>query len=360
LDDAEEGLNRLCGLFGDGAQGWRGKAASMCALLLATNVAVWIWAVIAFSEHPVLLGTAMLAYGFGLRHAVDADHVAAIDNVVRKLIQEGRHPIGVGLFFSLGHSTVVVGLCVAIAFATNLLQGSFVPVKAIGEAVGAGVSACFLFAIAFANLVVLKGIYGAFRRARSGEKLIEQDLEMLLASRGLVARLCRGLFRLIGRSWHMYPLGLLFGLGFDPATEVGLLGISATSAAKGLPVWSVLVFPALFAAGMTLGDTTDNLLMLGAYGWAFVKPIRKLYYNMTITLVSVIVAVLIGGIEALRLIGDQLGLSGWFWDGIGMLNDNFNSLGFIIIGVFIVAWIGSVLYYRYAGLDELEIAPTQS
>jgi high-affinity nickel-transport protein len=153
----------------------------------------------------------------------------------------------------------------------------------------------------------------------------------------------------------MFPLGFLFGLGFDTATEVALLGISATQAAKGISIWSIMVFPALFAAGMSLIDTTDGVLMLGAYNWAFVKPIRKLYYNLTITSVSVVVAVLIGGIEALGLIGDQLGLSGWFWDGIGALNDNFNGLGFIIIGVFIAAWVGSVVIYRYRGLDDVEV-----
>ena len=154
----------------------------------------------------------------------------------------------------------------------------------------------------------------------------------------------------------MYPLGFLFGLGFDTATEVALLGISATQAAKGISIWSIMVFPALFAAGMSLIDTTDGVLMLGAYNWAFVKPIRKLYYNLTITSVSVVVAVLIGGIEALGLIGDQLGLTGWFWAGIGALNDNFGSLGFVIIGVFIAAWVGSVVVYRYKGLDEVEVA----
>ncbi|MGI4810173.1 MAG: HoxN/HupN/NixA family nickel/cobalt transporter, partial [Janthinobacterium lividum] len=170
-----------------------------------------------------------------------------------------------------------------------------------------------------------------------------------------LARLFRPLFRLVTRSWHMFPLGFLFGLGFDTATEIGLLGISATQAAQGISIWSIMVFPALFTAGMSLIDTTDGVLMLGAYDWAFVKPIRKLYYNLTITLVSVVVAFLVGGIEALGLIGDKLALSGWFWDGIGALNENFNNLGFIIIGIFIAAWIGSVVIYRYRGLDDLPV-----
>src|SRR5208282_1328421 len=164
---------------------------------------------------------------------------------------------------------------------------------------------------------------------------------------GLLARLFRPMFRLVGKSWHMYPLGVLFGLGFDTATEVGLLGISGAQAGQGMSIWSILVFPALFAAGMSLIDTTDGVLMLGAYNWAFIKPMRKLYYNLTITFVSVVIAFLIGGIETLGLIGNQFGMSGWFWEGIAALNDNFNSLGFVIIGVFIIAWIASIVIYRY-------------
>ena len=184
---------------------------------------------------------------------------------------------------------------------------------------------------------------------------MEEDFDLLLNSRGVMARLFRPLFRLVTTSWHMFPLGFLFGLGFDTATEVALLGISATQAAQGVSLWSIMVFPALFAAGMSLIDTTDGVLMLGAYNWAFIKPIRKLYYNLTITLVSVVVAFLVGGIEALGLIGDKLSLTGWFWDGIGALNENFNNLGFIIIGVFIAAWIGSIIVYRYKGLDRFDV-----
>jgi len=175
----------------------------------------------------------------------------------------------------------------------------------------------------------------------------------VLAQGGLLARLFRPAFAMVGRSWQMYPLGFLFGLGFDTATEVGLLGISATEATRGLSIWSILVFPTLFTAGMCLIDTTDSILMLGAYGWAFMKPLRKLYYNMTITLISIVVALLIGGIEALGLIGDQLDLRGGFWDWIGSLNDNFGNIGFIIIGVFVASWIASALIYRAKGYDRL-------
>ncbi len=300
----------------------------------------------------------MIAYGFGLRHAFDADHIAAIDNVTRKLMQEGKRPVGVGLFFSLGHSTIVVGLSVAIAVAMTAMQTRFDSFKSVGGVIGTLVSALFLFAIAFANMLVLISIYRTFRTVSNGGRFVEEDLVLALANRGLLGRLFRRFFKVIERSWQMYPLGVLFGLGFDTATEVGLLGISATQASQGLSIWSILVFPALFTVGMTLVDTTDSILMLGAYGWAFVKPIRKLYYNLTITAVSVVVAVVVGGLEALDLIGDRLGLSerGGFWGLIGSLNDNFGALGYLIVGIFIVAWLVSYIVYRINRYDEIEVS----
>jgi len=178
---------------------------------------------------------------------------------------------------------------------------------------------------------------------------------MLLAGRGLLSRMFRPMFRLISRSWHMYPLGVLFGLGFDTATEIGLLGISAAEASRGLSFWSILVFPVLFAAGMSLIDTTDNILMLGAYGWAFVKPIRKLYYNITITCVSVVVALVVGGIEALGLLGEHFHLEGWFWRAIARLNGNFGTLGYFIVGLFALSWLVSIAFYKWRRFDDLEV-----
>ncbi len=333
----------------------RARVVGIYGLLIGFNGLAWLWALTEFRDYPVLLGTALLAYGFGLRHAVDADHIAAIDNVTRKLVQEGKRPVAVGLFFSLGHSTVVVGLSIAIVFTTAALQSRFESFKDLGGLIGTSVSAFFLFAIAIANIIILIAIYRTFQKVRRGGAFVAQDLDILLASRGFFGRLFRGLFRLIERSWHMYPLGLLFGLGFDTATEVGLLGISAAGAAKGLSIWSILVFPALFTAGMCLVDTTDSILMLGAYGWAFVKPIRKLYYNMTITAVSVVVALLIGGIEVLGLIADRLRLDGGFWALIGALNDNFGVIGYLIIGIFLVAWLVSAAVYRINRYDDIEV-----
>ena len=324
-------------------------------LLIAANLGAWAWAVVLFWDQPIYLGTALLAYTLGLRHAVDADHIAAIDNVTRKLIQEGRRPISVGFYFALGHSTVVAIAAAVIAVATTELAGRFADFKGVGEVVSTLVSASFLFVIAFANLVILRSIWSTFQRVRRGGRYMNEDFDRLLDGRGFLVRVLRPMFRMVTRSWHMFPLGFLFGLGFGTATEVTLLGISATQVANGVSIWSIMVFPALFAAGMSLIDTTDGILMLGAYNWAFVKPMRKLYYNLTITFVSVVIAFFIGGIETLGLIGDRFGLSGWFWDGIAALNDNFNGLGFAIIGLFVVAWILSIVIYRYHRLDDIEL-----
>jgi nickel/cobalt transporter (NiCoT) family protein len=351
--------SRKHGFFSRDGLNFRGKVVGVYIILLAANVAAWAWAFAAFHNYPLLLGTAMLAYTFGLRHAFDADHIAAIDNVTRKLMQEGQRPVGVGLFFSLGHSTIVVALSIAIAVASTALQSNFDRFKSVGGVVGTLVSAFFLFAIAVANILILISIFRTFQSVEAGCKFVEEDLDLVLANRGLLGRLFRRFFRLIKRSWQMYPLGLLFGLGFDTATEVGLLGISATQATQGLSIWSILAFPALFTAGMTLVDASDSILMLGAYGWAFVKPIRKLYYNLTITAMSVVVAVVVAGLETLNLIGDQLGLTGGggFWGLIGAINDNFGVLDYIIVGIFALGWLISALVYRARGYDAIEITP---
>src|SRR5450631_4142372 len=310
-------------LFNDAAGNTRSKVLGIYSVLAVFNVAAWLWAIVAFRHFPVLLGTAFLAYSFGLRHAVDADHIAAIDNVTRKLMQEGKRPVAVGFMFSLGHSTIVLLGSVGIAWTTLVLQHRMYALREIGGVVGTVLSTLFLFGIAAVNLVVLHTIWRTFLRIRAGEPYVDEDFDLLLGNRGFLARLFRPMFRMITRSWHMYPLGMLFGLGFDTATEIGVLGISAAEASKGLPLGSILIFPALFAAGMCLVDTTDNILMLGAYGWAFVKPVRKLYYNLTITAVSVIVAVAVGGVEALGLIGAKFQLQGAFWSAIGSLNQHF-------------------------------------
>ena len=306
--------------------------------LLAANVAAWAWAFAAFQSHPVLLGTALLAYSLGLRHGVDADHIAAIDNATRNLMQSGGRPVTIGLSFALGHSTVVGLASIGIALTAGTIEARFPLMREVGGVVGTGASVLFLFAIGIANLFVLVGVLRSIRRGRSGDEAVPRS--------GVLSRIFQPIFRLVSRSWHMYPVGLLFGLGFDTASEIGLLGIAAAEAAKGLPIWSILVFPALFAAGMALVDATDNVLMLGAYGWALVDPGRKLYYNLAVTFASVAIAIVIGGIEALALVADKLGLSGGPWELVAALNDQLALMGFLSIALFAASWLAASLVYR--------------
>jgi high-affinity nickel-transport protein len=329
---------------------FRARIVAIYAFLIAGNLAAWIWAFVAFAHQPVLIGTAVLAYSLGLRHAIDADHIAAIDNVTRKLMQEGKRPVAVGFFFALGHSTVVVVASLAVALTANALSTELVSYREIGGIVGTSASALFLFIIAIANLIVLRGVYRAFRVAERGDVMTEEEIDALLHQRGWLARLFRPLFRFVSQSWHLYPIGLLFALGFETASEISLFGLSA-QASDTVSHWSILIFPALFAAGMTLVDTTDGVLMLGAYGWAYRNPLRKLFYNLTITSVSVLVALVVGGIETLGLIGGQLQLHGAFWNAISDLNDNFGALGYGIVALFIVSWGVSFLIYRLKRYD---------
>jgi len=333
-------------LFDDRAAGLRGKAVTLYALLIAANLGAWGWAAAAFRGDVVLLGTALLAYGLGLRHAVDPDHIAAIDNVTRKLMQEGKRPIGVGFFFALGHSSVVIVAATAIALTAGSVHANFPGLIESGSVVGTAISAAFLLAIATLNTAVLIAVYRMFRQAARGGDTGQQQLDAMLRQRGFFARLFRRLFRLIARSWHMYPLGFLFGLGFDTASEIGLLGIAAAEATKGLSVWSILVFPALFTAGMSLVDATNGVLMVGAYGWAFTDPIRKLTYNLTVTGISVLVALVIGGIEAAGLIADKLGLTGGVWDIASAAAGEIGVFGGAIVALFVLSWLVSLLVYR--------------
>jgi len=340
-------------MFSDSAEGPRGKMVGIYTVLVGANALAWTWALVTFAGRPTLLGTALLAYTLGLRHAVDADHIAAIDNVVRKLMQEGKRPHSVGFFFALGHSTVVVVATLAVAATAVALENRADEFKTIGGLVGTGVSALFLLAIAIVNLVILIGIWRSFQHVRRGGQFEPEHFDLLLAGRGMLARLFRTLFQVISKSWHMYPLGLLFGLGFDTATEIGLLGISAAQAAQGMSAGSTLIFPALFTAGMALVDTTDGVFMVGAYGWAFANPIRKLWYNLTITAVSVVVALLIGSIEVLGLLADKLAFEGGVWSSVRSLKESLGTFGFFLIGVFVLCWIVSALIYRWNRYDEL-------
>ncbi|MFA5958630.1 HoxN/HupN/NixA family nickel/cobalt transporter [Hyphomicrobium sp.] len=350
----------LANPFDDRPTDGKAKSVTMYALLIAANIGAWAWAFVAFSDRPTLMGTAILAYVFGLRHAFDADHIAAIDNVVRKLMRDGKQPYSVGFFFSLGHSSIVIVASIVIAATAAAMQGTLEQFHDIGGVIGTTVSAVFLLVIGIINLFILRDVWAAFRRARRGEKIADADLDALLAGSGVFSRFLRPLFQVVSRSWHMYPVGFLFGLGFDTATEIGLLGISAAQAAQGMSFWTILVFPALFTAGMSLMDTLDSVLMTRAYGWAFVNPIRKLWYNLTITSASVVVAIFIGGIEALGLIGDKLGLTEGFWAFVSALNDNLANFGFAVVGIFIASWAISTIVYRVMGVDALEAKSGES
>jgi len=333
---------------------FRARLIALYAVLVCANIVVGIWAFLLFGDDSVKLGTALLAYSLGLRHAVDADHIAAIDNVTRKLIQDGKRPITVGFFFALGHSTIVLIAAALIAFTVGAMA-HFENFSRIGGVIATATSATFLFAIAAMNLAILRSVWHRFDIVRKGGKYFADDLDVLLGGRGLLSRLFRPLFALIRHGWQMAPLGFLFGLGFDTATEVSLLGLAGAQAAHGVSWAGILVFPALFAAGMALIDTTDGVLMLGAYEWAFVKPIRKLYYNMTITGVSALVAIIVGGIETTALIAKKLELNGGGWTIASGLAEHFNTLGFAIIGLFAAAWGVSYVVYRWKRFDEIEV-----
>jgi nickel/cobalt transporter (NiCoT) family protein len=326
----------------------RRPATILITALAAANLLAWLWALAAFRGSALLGGTALLAYGLGLRHAVDADHIAAIDNVTRKLMLEGKRPTAIGFFFALGHSTVVVAAALVIAATAQTLEARAPRLIEIGGAVGTTVSAGFLFAIAMINLMALIGLWRLRQRVKRGAGYADLELDALLAQRGLLARLCRRLSRLISHSWHMYPLGALFALGFDTASEVGLLGISAAAAVKGLSAWSVLSFAMLFAAGMSLVDTLDGVLMVGAYGWAFPDPLRRLHYNLSVTGLSVCVALGIGGIEVLSLVGGQAGASGVVWRAVDAASSNFGVLGYGIIAAFAAIWLVALVISRMA------------
>lgn len=332
---------------------WPGPVTGLFLVLIVLNIAAWIWAFAISQGRPTLLGTALLAWVFGLRHAVDADHIAAIDNAVRKLMQQGDRPITTGLFFSLGHSTVVFVAVALLAATAAALKDDLATFKSYGGAIGVSISAIFLLMIAVLNLFILRSVWHSFRNAARNGALDEAHE---IHAGGVVGRIFRPLFRVVTKSWHLYPIGLLFGLGFDTATEIGLLSIAGSEAASGLSPWHALVFPALFTASMALVDTADSALMVGAYGWAFVNPIRKLWYNLTITAVSVVIALFIGGIEAMALISEKFGLGGSLWSWTSRINNDLANFGFVVVGIFAVAWIASAMIYWLKGYDRVAAA----
>ncbi|KZS66325.1 nickel transporter [Mycobacterium kansasii] len=336
------------------------RLGSMFAVIVTLHVVGWSTLVLivepahfSVGDKAFGVGIGLTAYTLGLRHAFDADHIAAIDNTTRKLMNDGQRPLGVGFFFSLGHSSVVFGLALLLAIGIKAIIG---PVKQGSSAlhhytslIGTGVSGVFLYLIGAINVVILVGILRVFASMRRGV-YDEAALEEQLNNRGLLNRVLRRFTKSITASWHMYPVGLLFGLGFDTATEVALLVLAGTSAAAGLPWYAILCLPVLFTAGMCLLDTIDGSFMNFAYGWAFSNPVRKVYYNITITGLSVAVALLIGSIELLGLLANQLGWSGPFWDWVAGLN--LNAVGFVIVGLFVLTWAVALAVWRFGRIEE--------
>jgi high-affinity nickel-transport protein len=302
------------------------------------------------ARYPQLVGLGFAAYMFGLRHAFDADHIAAVDDTVRFMLQKGKQPLGVGFFFSLGHSTVVLALAVGIAVAAGAVKAELPQLKNMGAIIGAGVSGTFLWIIGILNLLVLLDILKVWQTAKKGTHS-HAHLEQLLTKRGLLNRLFGGrLQKLMNHSWQMYPLGLLFGLGFDTASEVGLLAMTAGASAGDLPISAVLCLPVLFAAGMTIMDTTDGVLMSKAYNWAFLNPLRKIFYNITTTGLAVAVALVVGTIELLQVLISMLDLHGPFFDAAAALN--FGVLGYLIVGMFLLAWASSMAVWKFGRIEE--------
>ena len=336
------------------------RAGGMAATVIALNVAGWGLLAAALGGHYHItkteifgVGTGILAYTLGMRHAFDADHIAAIDNTTRKLVSEGKRPLSVGFFFSLGHSSVVFVLAVLLNFGIRALNSQVrsdgSTLHTVTGVVGTMVSGTFLFLIAALNVAVLVSIAKVFRQMRLG-RYSDEELERQLDSRGLMNRIFGGYARRIDTPWKMYPVGILFGLGFDTATEVALLVLAGTAVVGGLPFYAVLSLPILFAAGMCLFDTADGCFMNFAYDWAFARPVRKVYYNLTITGLSVFVAFFVGAIEILGLIAQESHLSGGFW---GFMRDfNINTAGFVIVGVFVLTWVVALAIWHFGRVEQ--------
>jgi high-affinity nickel-transport protein len=339
---------------------WRRAGGLLAAVIVLHVVGFFVLLGVVVPEHLHLgrtglfgLGVGITAYTLGLRHAFDADHIAAIDNTTRKLMHEGQRPLSVGFFFSLGHSTVVFVLVGLFALGVKGLGGAISSdssgLHTAGAVAGPVISGSFLLLIGILNLLILVGIVGVFRRMRGGE-LDDAELDVQLARRGLLNRIYGRATRAVRKPWQMYPLGLLFGLGFDTATEVALLAAAGAAAAGGLPWYAILCLPVLFAAGMSLLDTIDGAFMNFAYGWAFATPVRKLFYNITVTTLSVVVALVIGTIELLSVLANELSLSGGVWTLVAGVN--LNLLGFVIVGLFVATWAIAFAAWRLGRMEE--------
>jgi high-affinity nickel-transport protein len=335
-------------------RGERARLGGFFGAVGVLHLAGWGLLLAYAAQHPGFLALGGLAYTFGLRHAFDADHISAIDNTTRKLLQQGDKPVGVGFFFSLGHSTVVFAIAVALGLAVKSLVQGVVggngELRSIGGGVGTLVSGGFLVLIGLMNLVILLDIVRVYRKMHRGE-YTREGLETELVAGGLMTRIFGRMFRVVSHSWQMYPIGFLFGLGFDTASEVALLAISAGAAAQGLPFTAVISLPLIFAAGMSLMDTTDGAFMSKAYSWAFASPIRKVFYNLTVTALSVFVALFVGVVELSQILVHIAGFHGAVWDAIANF-DLIGKAGYVIVGAFVLAWTGAFAIYKVRRIDE--------
>jgi high-affinity nickel-transport protein len=331
----------------------RGEAFRLVLLysiIVSVTLAGFFASAIIGRTYVLLAGLGVVAYVFGLRHGLDADHIAAIDNTTRKLMLDGKRPTTVGFWFSLGHSTVVIALIVALVFSTKAVIGAVPGLQGMGAIAGTAISGIFLWLIGAINLVIVIEIYRIFRSVRTGQ-LDGNRLEEALGNRGFMGRFFGSMFEMVQKPWQIYPIGVLFGLGFDTASEVALIAISVSvGVTSAVPIWMVLVLPLLFTCGMTIVDTSDGLMMSLAYSWAFLKPIRKVYYNLTITLVSVLVAFLVGGVELLQVMSNELNLSGGAWQWLAGID--FETMGIGIIGIFLVCWVGAIAFYRLKHFED--------
>jgi len=334
-------------------------AGVYAAIAIATTVGFLLLLVVA-RAYALFLPLGVLSYTLGLRHGVDADHISAIDNTTRKLLQQEQRPLTVGTWFSLGHSTIVVSMIVALVVAFDVVNSTYGTFATVGSVLGTVVSGAFLWIIGLINLVIVLEIYRIFQGLRAG-RLSEEALEEQLNKRGFMNRYFGRLFRVVNRPWQMYPVGVLFGLGFDTASEVTVIALTLglSTGVAPVPVWTALLMPLLFTCGMVAVDTTDGIAMRYAYGWAFLKPIRKVYYNLTITIISVLVAFAIGTLEVLTVLASELGLSGPFWNGLNSVNGEaaWQYVGFGIIALFVGTWLVAMAVYRHRHYEEIGFPP---
>jgi len=325
------------------------KIGSIYAVIAALTAILILLAFYIGYKYAVLAGLGLLSYVLGLRHAVDADHIAAIDNTTRKMLQQNKRPVTVGMWFSLGHSTIVIALTIALVLATREVVGAVPELANGGNIVGTWISGVFLFIIGFVNVLIVLDVYRTFKGLKEGKIKGGKELDDALNKNSFMGRTFGKLFEIVNEPWQIYPVGVLFGLGFDTATQVALIAISIGVAGT-VPFWYVVVLPLLFTVGMVTIDTSDGISMRCAYGWAFLKPIRKIYYNLTITIISVLVAFVIGGIEVVQVVSLQLGFTTGIWGWFANLD--FETMGYGIIATFLLAWLVSMAYYRYKGYEK--------